>query len=90
MIFTHIYQENKSFFRVPESFLFYLLSCLLDSLHQRLLSHFKLRSYKEMEKKKNSYTYTQRKHVATKQDASYIVVSSCRGTETWYRRPYNN
>ena len=33
-------------------------------------------------KKKNSYTYTQRKHVATKQDASYIVVSSCRGTET--------
>ena len=51
MIFTHIYQENKSFFRVPESFLFYLLSCLLDSLHQRLLSHFKLKSYKEMEKK---------------------------------------
>ena len=35
-----------------------------------------------MEKKTNSYTYTQRKHVATKQDASYIVVSSCRGTET--------
>ena len=36
-----------------------------------------------MEKKKtNSYTYTQRKHVATKQGASYIVESSCRGTET--------